>query len=71
MPEVTFNAPSAHVPQKVGIRELKPCSVTYLLEADGVPLVPARASFSHCVGSRVSVSDTARGVVLMRVCVPL
>lgn len=39
--------------------------VTYLLLVLGVPLVPARASFSHCVGTRVSLSPTAIGLAAL------
>lgn len=36
--------------------------VTYLLLELGVPLVPARASFSSCVGTLPSLSPTAIGL---------
>lgn len=38
-------------------------AVIYLFALPGVPLVQANASFSDCVGSRVSSSDRAIGSV--------
>lgn len=39
--------------------------VTYLLEELGIPLVPARASFSSCVGTLPSLSPTKIGIVAL------
>lgn len=40
-------------------------SVTYLFQLHGVPVVPTRASFSPCVGTRASLSPTEIGIMAL------